>query len=453
MSTKRLSWMIFGLTICLTAPACQTCQKLQNLANDRVSIENAVLQKMRRVVIPELSFRPPDTIIDALDFLKQASSDFDEPEIPLEERGVSLILKLSPSPNAVKPAGGDDPFAGGGASSPDAPVIPPMTARHINLYDALKLVCDVTGMKFEIHDAGFIMITPLDDEGELLTRTYQMSAPLMACPHNTSDDTSDETQHGGRWEPYFEKLGVTWPSGSSIISQGADFWRLHVTNTRGNLARIEQILKDSGSIPQMIDIDMQIVAFRPEDIEKLQLAGGMSKESLMALRKEGKAKFVATARTLAKCGNEAIMKAVQEVLYPTELWGSGQTKDGGIASEIGYLAPCNFEMREVGIILQVVPEINASNGTWINLMLRPQWVTLNRWETFPANMAGRRTHKTVPFRQPVFAVTSFETQLTVEDGETVLLGNGGSSNGEWIDYGFLTVRLVPVQQSLRESLP
>ena len=449
MSTKRLSWMIFGLAICLTASSCQTCQKPQHIANDRASIEKAVLQKMRRVVIPELSFRPPDTIIDALDFFKQAFRDFDKPEIPLEARGVSLILKRLPSPNAVKPAEGDDPFAGGEASSPDAPVIPAMTARHINLYDALKLVCDVTGMKFEIKSAGFIMITPLDDEGELLTRTYRLLPPLMACSFNTSDDTSDETQHDRNWKPYFEKLGVTWPHGSSIDIQMASFMQVHVTNTRVNLARIERILIDSGCIPQLIDIDMQVVAFRPEDIEKLQLAGGVSKESLMALRKEGKAKFVATARTLAKCGNEAIMKAVQEVLYPTELCGSGQTKDGGIASEVGYLAPCNFEMREVGIILQVVPEINASNGTWINLMLRPQWVTLNRWETFPANMAGRRTHKTVPFRQPVFAVTSFETQLTVEDGETVLLGNGGSSNGDWIDYCFLTVKLVPVQTSLR----
>ena len=449
MSTKRLSWMIFGLAICLTASSCRTCQKPQRIANDRASIKAAVLQKMQRVVIPELSFRPPDTIIDALDFFKQASRDFDKPEIPLEERGVSLILKLSPSPNAVKAAEGDDPFAGGGASSVHAPVIQPMNVRYINLYDALKLVCDVTGMKFEIHGAGFIMITPLDDENELLARTYQVFPTLEERLFQTSEDTSDETRRDRDWKPCFETTGVTWPHGSSITLQGANSWRLHVTNTRKNLALIERTLKDSGCIPQLIDIDMQVVAFRPEDIEKLQRADGVSKESLMALRTEGKAKPVATTQTLIQSGHEAIVKAVQEVIYPTEISNVWPNEEGTRASEVGFVEPCNFEMRQVGISLQVIPEIDPSGGTWIGLMLRPEWVTLNRWETFPVSMVGKRAHKTIPFRQPVFAVTSFDTRLTVEDGETVLLGCGGPANGEWIDYVFLTVRLVPVQQSLR----
>lgn len=162
-TAKQLGWMIFGLAICLTAPACRTCQKPQRIANDRASVEAEVLQVMHRVVIPELSFQPPDTIITALDFFKQASCDFDRPEIPLEERGIGIILKLSSSSNTATAATSEDPFAGFGASSYHAPVIPALNARHINLYDAFKLVCDVTGMKFEIQ-GGHIMVTPLDDE-------------------------------------------------------------------------------------------------------------------------------------------------------------------------------------------------------------------------------------------------------------------------------------------------
>ena len=452
-TAKRLGWMMLGLAICLAVSSCRTCQKPQHIANDRASIEKAVLQKMQRVVIPEFSFRPPDTIIDALDFFNQANRDFDKPGIPLEECGVSFILKLSPSPRAVKPTEGDDPFAGGAASSLDAPVIPAMTARHINLYDALKLVCEVTGMKFEIR-GGLIMITPLDDsDGELLSRVYHLQQSSFADKFNSSENTPDEaTQNKADmdWKLYFEGLGVTWPTGSSITFQETPSMRFQVTNTRENLERIGQLLKDSGNIPQMIDIDLQVVAFRPEDIEKLQLAGGVSTEFLMALRKAGKAKFVASAQTSIRSGQEAVMKAVQEIIYPTEVSaGIGQSEDGNSASEAGYVEQCNFEMRQVGVILQVIPEISP-NRTWIELMLNPECVTLTRWENFPVTMAWRRTHKTVPFRQPVFAVTSFQTQITVEDGETVLLGSGGSSNGGWIDYGFLTVRLVPVQKSLRK---
>ena len=142
------------------------------------------------------------------------------------------------------------------------------------------------------------------------------------------------------------------------------------------------------------------------------------------------------------------MKAVQEVLYPTEL-----DMDGGVdrsnqvaqVSQVGALMPCHFEKREVGMILQVVPEVAVGNGSLINVMLNPQWVTLDRWESYPADMAAHRTHKTLWLREPVFGVTSFQTQVTVEDGGTLLLGGSSTLDGEWVHYGFLTVKLIDVQ--------
>ena len=94
------------------------------------------------------------------------------------------------------------------------------------------------------------------------------------------------------------------------------------------------------------------------------------------------------------------------------------------------------------MILQVVPEVSAADYSQVSLLLNPQWITLDRWETYPAGLAAGWTSKTLPLRQPVFGVTSFQTQLTVSDGETVLLGGSSSPDAAWVRYGFVTARRV-----------
>ena len=458
-NAKRVGWLAVGLMACLTVSACRTCEKPQCIANGRVTIEDVTLQKMRRIVIPELSFRPPDTIITAVDFFKQASLDFDKPDVPLEERGVGFIVNLPLPPNKVMATTGEDPFAmeANAIDYSYLPVIPAIRAHDINLYDTLKLVCDVIGMQFKIQ-SGFIMIAPLDDpDSGWQAQADQLSPSLGACSFTTSGDTADGiacdgTEHDGWWKPYFEKFGVTWPPEISPLPQGASGMWMQIT--RGNFDMVRHIPKDSNRIPQLINIDMQAVAFRAEDIEKLRLAAGVSKESLMVLRKEGNAKLVATTQTLIASGHEETVKVARDVLYSTEMNGTGQNEDSGISSVIDPFTPCNHDRGGSDMVLQVEPKRAGSNGTRIHLMFNPQWVALNRWETFPVNIAGKRTHKTLPFRQSAFVMTNFDTRLTVEDGETVLLGGCATPDGEWVYYGFLTATLTNVEpETNKETEP
>jgi len=119
---------------------------------------------LQRIIIPEVTFRPPDTLIDALDFFKQASCDYDDPKIPVEQRGVSFVLKLRSDSEGSEAGVGDDPFAIASDSNHNnrVPVIPALSARYISLYDVLKLVCDVTGYKLRLR-GGLVMIVPFDD--------------------------------------------------------------------------------------------------------------------------------------------------------------------------------------------------------------------------------------------------------------------------------------------------
>jgi len=191
-------------------------------------------------------------------------------------------------------------------------------------------------------------------------------------------------------------------------------------------------------IPKQVEIDFQIVAFRTKDIERLQLAGGMTKEALFELRKAGKGKLLGTSSVVTQNGSEAMMKTVQEVIYPTD------PKTMGVqASQSGALVPGDFATREVGMILQVIPEV-VPDGKLINVTLYPAWVTLDRWESYPATLASEGKHKTMPFRLPVFGVTSFSTKVQVENGGTILLGSSLTPDGEYVNVGFLTARLREV---------
>ena len=118
---------------------------------------------LEKIIIPEMTFRPPATLIDAVEFFKQASRDYGDPDLAVEQRGVSLCLKLRNNNPGFKQDGENDPFSVDPFGNNGAPVIPALSARFINLYDALQLVCDVTGYKLKLR-GGIIMIVPGDED-------------------------------------------------------------------------------------------------------------------------------------------------------------------------------------------------------------------------------------------------------------------------------------------------
>jgi general secretion pathway protein D len=247
--------------------------------------EQVIQQKLRDIVIPEVTFRPPATIIDAVDFFKQASRDFDKPEIPLEQRGVNLVLKLpnTGSVSSSAPAESNvDPFATPASSSAPAgvPTISALSARFINLYDALKLVCDVTGMKFKIR-GNIVMIVPANEpDSELMTRSYNVLSSLTERISGAQSEmgaaqgadttfmmTSDMSQKQD-WKVFFEQMGVKWPEGSSI-SYLATIGKLRVKNTTEELAVFEQVLEDLNVTPRLIEIEARFVEVSQSDLNSL----------------------------------------------------------------------------------------------------------------------------------------------------------------------------------------
>ncbi len=115
--------------------------------------EKAIIAKIKGITVPEVTFRPPATIVDAIDFFFSASADWDDPEIPVKQRGVNFAVKnpcqmthkINQEDNRPQISSNID-------KAEDKPGISALSARFCTLYEALSLVCDKVDARFVIRD-------------------------------------------------------------------------------------------------------------------------------------------------------------------------------------------------------------------------------------------------------------------------------------------------------------
>lgn len=110
------------------------------------SSARAIERRMNGIVLPKLVFGPPATIVDAVDFFRQVSKDFDRSDVPEDRRGFNFVLQL-----------GTDSAADGS----DAPVVSQVNASNVSLYDALKLVCNACTPRYAFKiQGGAVVVAP-----------------------------------------------------------------------------------------------------------------------------------------------------------------------------------------------------------------------------------------------------------------------------------------------------
>ncbi len=253
--------------------------------------EQDIEKRMREMRLPTIEFKPPATIIEAVEFFRTASRDYDRPDIPIEKRGFNFVLRTPVG--AIKQQATDessDDFSANATEDSEAsanglPPIPKITASDITFYDALKLVCDSVDYKFIVRGP-IVMVMQKDmSTAELLSRKYNVPEAFVERVNSASEEMkemggfgssnrqakkADEEGEGeGRdWKAFFEEMGVKWPEGSSIKHIKA-LGKLYVRNTRENLAEFEKVLDELGGQPQLIEIETRFVEVSQEDLNSL----------------------------------------------------------------------------------------------------------------------------------------------------------------------------------------
>ena len=260
------------------------------------SIEQSIEKRMKEMMLPAISFRPPATIIDAVDYFRQASKDYDRPEIPVDQRGFNFICQLDKvltsggagaeakddGKNANAFSSSDDE---GGEAAGDVPVIPNVTASNVSLWEALKLVCQVCkpAYKFKVQGSVIMVMPKTMTTDELVTRTYSVVESFVDRMNDASNSLKDQKagdfsgggdggEGGGsdedQWKAYFADLGVNWPQNSKIKYIKA-VGKLRVTNTEDQLAILEDALNELNVTPSMIEIETRFVEVAQEDLNSL----------------------------------------------------------------------------------------------------------------------------------------------------------------------------------------
>ena len=260
------------------------------------TIEQQIIQRMKAMRLPAISFKPPATIIDAVEYFRGASKDFDDPARPLEQRGFNFVLK---TPEAVRmqaaAASGEeaDDFSdtgseeAGGGGPIGVPVIPMITASDITFYDALKLVCESVEYKFSVQGP-IVMVMHKDmSTEELITRSFPVLSSFTEKMGSAKEDIttmrasgssgfggssrkSDEGEENEErdWKEFFSLLGVKWPEGSTIFYVKT-VGRLFVKNTQDNLAEFENVLAQLNQQVTLVEIETRFIEVCQDDLNSL----------------------------------------------------------------------------------------------------------------------------------------------------------------------------------------
>lgn len=227
--------------------------------NTDISVE-PILKRMKEIRLPSISFKPPATIVDAVECLRQASRDFDNPAIPFDKRGFNIELKMKG--DATQGSGSDEGFGADAenetaVSQVGVPVIPQITATDISFYDALNLVCECVEYRFEIAN-GTIVVLPKDMAlVELPTqlfeiyddRLHETVSAWAAYDNEEKDDfgfeQTDDDQESSFCSDvkcFLRDHDVKWPPGSQLRYLSSTS-HLRVTNYLEEIEKIRALLR------------------------------------------------------------------------------------------------------------------------------------------------------------------------------------------------------------------
>jgi len=130
-----------------TAAAPKSEKKACAAAKSELDADAAkIVQRMKAIVLPEIAFAPPQTMVDAVGFFRDAAKKYDSAEIPEDKRGFNLALMGIVDENA---------------GTVEYPTLPVFNAKQIPFHDALKLLCEGVGYTFEVCNS-VVVVKPME---------------------------------------------------------------------------------------------------------------------------------------------------------------------------------------------------------------------------------------------------------------------------------------------------
>lgn len=154
---------------------------------------------------------------------------------------------------------------------------------------------------------------------------------------------------------------------------------------------------------------------------------------LRALSQNKAVDLVSAPKVTTKSGQRATIEIVREFRYPSE-YDLPQTTSvaGTVLTPVVPTSPTSFETKNVGITLEVEPTVGPDNFS-IDLILAPRVVEFEGFINYGSPIFADATVVGFPvsgrvllteniINRPVFSTREVTTEVTVYDGQTVVLG-------------------------------
>jgi general secretion pathway protein D len=144
---------------------------------------------------------------------------------------------------------------------------------------------------------------------------------------------------------------------------------------------------------------------------------------LRALSQKKGIDVLSAPKVTTKSGVSATMEVVREFRYPADYdppQVPANTRGG--VQPVTPATPTSFDMKRVGVSLQVTPTVGPDNYT-IDLQLSPEVTEFEGFINYGSPIRNRGVVVTEnEIRYPVFSQRKVETSVSIYDGQTVALG-------------------------------
>lgn len=331
----------------------------------------------------------------------------------------------------------------------------------LSLGEAIRNICIAADMNYRIEEFAVVIAAKTVALDNLETRIYPVEQDAF------SEMGAGDAEEGGTTsvKDYFQRRGIAFPAEARIVYDNS-ISRLIATNTHENLRKIEQIIDELNVIDPQVLIEAKFVEIQENKTDELGFQWTVSKNSptgitfdandqlmrydanlanrlggndvafdlsrttnqninvrlqIHAMDIQDRTDVLSTPRITTQNGEEATIRMVTEEYFP-ESWG--ETTIITDATGTGYSAamPEFGEPTELGVRMTVTPTVDPDKYT-ISLDMIPVVQTHVGWVDYSYNVpdgAGGTIANTI--RMPILEARTIQTQVTIYDGETVVMG-------------------------------
>ena len=144
---------------------------------------------------------------------------------------------------------------------------------------------------------------------------------------------------------------------------------------------------------------------------------------LRALNQKKGIDVLSAPKVTTKSGSSATVEVIREFRYPSEYEPPQVPQTTGSGTQpITPATPTSFEMKPVGVRLEVEPTVGSDNYT-IDLRLVPEVTEFEGFINYGSPILNRGVVVTENvINYPVFSERKVETSVSIYDGQTVVLG-------------------------------